>query len=140
AAASARSANVTPSVLVKDVFRVHSMPEGEAAALQGLSLAVEEEELLVVYGPSGSGKTSLLRLLAGLDRPSSGLVQVFGADLPRLSGRALAGYRARTIGYLDQHYWRILSPELPIRDLVGLRLALGAVSPGAWRRRAEELL
>jgi ABC-type lipoprotein export system ATPase subunit len=131
---------VTPSVLVKDVFRVHSTPEGEAAALQGLSLEVQAEELLVVYGPSGSGKTSLLRLLAGLDRPSSGLVQVFGADVPRLSGRALAGYRARTIGYLDQHYWRILSPELPVRDLVGLRLALGAASPRAWRRRADELL
>jgi energy-coupling factor transport system ATP-binding protein len=131
---------VTPSVLVKDVFRVHSTPEGEAAALQGLSLEVQPEELLVVYGPSGSGKTSLLRLLAGLDRPSSGLVRVFGADVPRLSGRALAGYRAGTIGYLDQHYWRILSPELPIRDLVGLRLALGAASPRAWRRRADELL
>jgi energy-coupling factor transport system ATP-binding protein len=131
---------VTPSVLVKDVFRVHSTPEGEAAALQGLSLEVQAEELLVVYGPSGSGKTSLLRLLAGLDRPSSGLVQVFGADVPRLSGRVLAGYRARTIGYLDQHYWRILSPELPVRDLVGLRLALGAASPRAWRRRADELL
>jgi energy-coupling factor transport system ATP-binding protein len=131
---------VTPSVLVKDVFRVHSTAEGEAAALQGLSLEVQPEELLVVYGPSGSGKTSLLRLLAGLDRPSSGLVRVFGAELARLSARALDRFRARTIGYLDQHYWRILSPELPIRELVGLRLALRAVPPRTWRRRADELL
>jgi ABC-type lipoprotein export system ATPase subunit len=131
---------VTPSVLVKDVFRVHSTPEGEAAALQGLSLEVQPEELLVVYGPSGSGKTSLLRLLAGFDRPSSGLVQVLGADVPRLSERTLARFRARTIGYLDQHYWRTLSPELGVRELVGLRLALAAASPRAWRRRADELL
>ena len=131
---------MTASVLVKDVFRVHSTAEGEAAALQGLSLEVQPEELLVVYGPSGSGKTSLLRLLAGLDRPSSGLVRVFGAEVARLTGRALDRYRAQTIGYLDQHYWRILSPELSIRELVGLRLALGAVSPRAWRRRADELL
>jgi ABC-type lipoprotein export system ATPase subunit len=131
---------VTPSVLVKDVFRVHSTPEGEAAALQGLSLEVQPEELLVVYGPSGSGKTSLLRLLAGFDKPSSGLVRVFGADVPRLSGRTLARFRARTIGYLDQHYWRFLSPELSVRELVGLRLALGAASPRAWRRRTDELL
>jgi ABC-type lipoprotein export system ATPase subunit len=131
---------VTPSVLVKDVFRVHATAEGEAAALQGLSLEVQPEELLVVYGPSGSGKTSLLRLLAGLDKPSSGLVRVFGAELAHLTGRALDRYRAQTIGYLDQHYWRILSPELSIRELIGLRLALGAASPRAWRRRADELL
>ena len=131
---------MTPSVLVKDVFRVHSTAEGEAAALQGLSLEVQPEELLVVYGPSGSGKTSLLRLLAGLDKPSSGLVRVFGAEVARLTARALDRYRAQTIGYLDQHYWRILSPELSIRELVGLRLALGAASPRAWRRRADELL
>ena len=54
------------AVDVQDVFRVYSTPEGDAAALQGLSLRVEEGEIVVVLGPSGSGKTTLLRLLAGL--------------------------------------------------------------------------
>ena len=75
---------MSAAVELRDVFRVHSTPEGDAAALQGLSLDVQEREALVVLGPSGSGKTTLLRILAGLDRPSAGSVRVFGT-------RALAG-------------------------------------------------
>jgi D-methionine transport system ATP-binding protein len=79
---------------VRDVFRVYSTPEGDAAALQGLSLRVAEGEVVVVLGPSGSGKSTLLRLLAGLDRPSAGTVRVLGADLARcLEG--LAPHRRR---------------------------------------------
>ena len=72
---------MSAAVEVRDLFRVHSTPEGDAAALQGLSLAVEEREVLTVLGPSGSGKTSFVRILAGLDRPSAGIVRVFGRDV-----------------------------------------------------------
>ena len=54
------------AVEVRDLFRVYSTPEGHAAALQGLSLSVQEKEVLVVLGPSGSGKSTLLKVLAGL--------------------------------------------------------------------------
>src|SRR5205814_103011 len=75
-------------------------------------------------GPSGSGTSTLLRILAGLDRPSAGTVSVLGHDLRTLRGRALDEYRSRTLGYADQHYTRALAPELTARQLVGLRLAL----------------
>ena len=65
------------AIEVRDLFRVFSTPEGDAAALQGLTLAVEEREVLVVLGPSGSGKSTLLRILAGLERPSAGTVAGF---------------------------------------------------------------
>lgn len=69
------------AVELRDLFRVYSTPEGDAAALQGLSLDVNERELVAILGPSGSGKTTLLRTVAGLDRPSAGRIRVFGIDL-----------------------------------------------------------
>ena len=61
------------AIEIRDLFRVYSTPEGDAAALQGLTLEVGEHELVVVLGPSGSGKTTLLRIVAGLVRPSAGV-------------------------------------------------------------------
>ena len=128
------------AVEATDLFRIYPSAEGAAAALQGLSLDIEEGELLVVFGPSGSGKSTLLRILAGLDRPSAGTVRVFEHDLRTLRGRALAGYRSRTLGYADQHYERALAPELTARQLVALRLALLGVDRAESGRTADRLL
>ena len=75
---------MSAAIEARDVFRVHSTPEGDAAALQGLTLTVREGEILTVLGPSGAGKTSFLRILVGLDRPSAGTVRVLGRDLRTL--------------------------------------------------------
>ena len=113
---------MTAAVEARDLFRVHSTPEGDAAALQGLSLTVEPGEILTLLGPSGAGKTSFLRILAGLDLPSAGSLSVFGSELRTLGARGRARYRAESVGYLDQHYARALAPELTALELVGLRL------------------
>jgi ABC-type lipoprotein export system ATPase subunit len=128
------------AIEARDVFRVYSTPEGDAAALQGLSLRVEDGEIVVVLGPSGSGKTSLLRLLAGLDRPSAGSVRVFGTDLARLSARRLDAYRADGVGYVDQHYVRSLAPELSAGELVSLHLGLAGEPPAQRTAKARDLL
>jgi ABC-type lipoprotein export system ATPase subunit len=128
------------AVEARDVFRVYSTPEGDAAALQGLTLSVEEREVLVVLGPSGSGKSTLLRILSGLDRPSAGVVSVFGRDVGKLRGRRLAEYRSRLLGYVEQHYSRSLDPDLTARDLVALQLGLAGAEGAAREKRAEELL
>jgi ABC-type lipoprotein export system ATPase subunit len=127
-------------VEAREVFRVHSTPSGSAAALQGLTLKVAEGEIVTALGPSGSGKTSLLRIVAGLDRPSAGTVRVLGLDVGRASRRRLAAYRSSSLGYLDQHYARALSPELSAQDLIALRLRLSGESRAATRARADELL
>jgi ABC-type lipoprotein export system ATPase subunit len=131
---------MSAAIAVRDLFHVYSTPEGETAALQGLSLAVDEREVLVVLGPSGSGKSTLLRILATLDRPSAGAVRVLGADLRRLGGRGLARYRSRTLGYVEQHYTRSLDPELTARELVAVQLGLAGVRRQVRIRRADELL
>jgi ABC-type lipoprotein export system ATPase subunit len=128
------------AIEIRDVFRVHSSAEGEAAALQGLSLDVEDGEVVTVLGPSGSGKTTLLRILAGLERPSVGTVRLFGQDVGRLAGRAAGEYRARTIGYVEQHYARALAPDLTARELVAVRLGLAGMPKRARIARADTLL
>ena len=128
------------AIELKDVFRVHSTPEGDAAALQGLSLRVADGEVLAVLGPSGSGKSTLLRLLAGLERPSAGLVRVYGEDVGKLPARGLARYRSSLLGYADQHYSRALAPELTARDLVAVQLGLRGTPRAERLRRADELL
>jgi ABC-type lipoprotein export system ATPase subunit len=128
------------AIELKDVFRVHSTPEGDAAALQGLSLRVAQGEVVTVLGPSGSGKSTLLRLLAGLERPSAGQVKVHGDDLGKLPARQLARYRSSLLGYADQHYGRALAPELTARELVALQLGLRGTPRVDRVRRADELL
>jgi ABC-type lipoprotein export system ATPase subunit len=128
------------AVEATDVFRIYPSAEGAAAALQGLSLEIEEGELVVVYGPSGSGKSTLLRILAGLDRPSAGTVRVFEHDLRTLRGGALVDYRSRMLGYADQHYARALAPELTARRLVALRCELLGADPSSSARTADRLL
>ena len=139
-AAARGGARVTALVQIEDVFRVYPSPEGGVAALQGLSLAVEQGELCVVLGPSGSGKSTLLRIVAGFDRASAGSVRVAGVDVGALGGWGAARFRSRAIGYADQHYWRALAGELTARELVGSSSGWPASRPRAARARADELL
>ena len=128
------------AIELRDVFRVHSTPEGDAAALQGLSLTVRDGEVLTVLGPSGSGKSTLLRLLAGLDRPSAGVVRIYGEDVAKLPERKLGRIRSTLMGYADQHYARALAPELSARELVAVQLGLRGVPRTQRLSRADELL
>ena len=131
---------MTPTVEASDLVRVHATRAGRAAALQGLTLDVADGEVVVVYGPSGSGKTTLLRILAGLDAPSAGRVRVLGIDLRLLRGRRREVFRAEKIGYADQHYSRLLAPELRTREVVELPLALRGDGRRARSARSAELL
>ena len=131
------------AVELRDVFRVHSTPEGDAAALQGLSLTVAQGEVVAVLGPSGAGKSTLLRILAGLEAPSAGTVRVLGEEIGKLPPRRLADYRATRLGYVDQHYTRTLAPGAecagarlaPAR--IARRTAAGAAGTGGRAARAR---
>ncbi|MDT8273061.1 MAG: ABC transporter ATP-binding protein [Desulfomonilia bacterium] len=73
-------------------------------ALNGVTLSIERGEFTVLAGPSGSGKTTLINLIGGLDRPTSGEVQVAGKDTLKLSGSELSRLRLYKIGFVFQAY------------------------------------
>jgi len=131
---------VSALVEIRDLFRVYGSAEGGVAALQGLTLTVQQGELCVVLGPSGSGKSTLLRIVAGFDRPSAGSVTVAGTDVAMLGRWQAAGFRSRSLGYADQHYWRALAGELTARELVGVQLGLAGEPRSRRDARADELL
>ena len=129
-----------PAAQLEQVFCVHRNAEGDAAALQGLTLSVGAGEVVAVIGPSGAGKSTLLRVLAGIETPSAGEVRVLGRELGRLPPRRRARIRRDQIGFLGQNWSSVLSPELPLRDAVALPLMLRRSRPREARARASALL
>jgi len=108
------------------------------AALRGVDLVIEDGEWLAVQGPTGHGKSTLLQILGGLDRPSSGIVDFDGRDLAQLREAEVTKVRAQSIGFVFQAFQ--LMDELTAVENVELPALLGGRSPRAARRRAEELL
>jgi ABC-type lipoprotein export system ATPase subunit len=109
------------AVRVVDVCRHYQMGETLIRAVDGVSLEVRSGEFVALLGSSGSGKSSLLNLIAGLDRPTSGAVIVEGRDLSRLSREDLAKHRLRTVGMVFQSFNLVSrmnlaeNVELPLR-------------------------
>jgi ABC-type lipoprotein export system ATPase subunit len=99
---------------------------------------VERGEILAVVGPSGSGKSTLLHLLAGLDRPTKGTVQINGQDLSTLSDAASATLRARHIGFVLQR--ANLIPSLTVRENVAAPLMLTGIARAKALPRADAML
>src|ERR1700682_1633155 len=112
--------------------------EMHVTALKNVSLEIGPCEFVSVVGPSGCGKTTLLSLMGGLDRPTSG--HVYGAGLPlgELSERDLADYRLQRVSTISQAFNPI--PSMTVEDNVALPLTLAGVELEERRRRARHLL
>ena len=107
-------------------------------ALRGASLTVEPGEYVAIAGPSGCGKSTLLHLLAGIDTPSAGWVELEGVRLGTLRDRDLTRLRLERIGFVFQRFH--LLPVLTARENVELPMAEAGVGRQERQARARELL
>jgi putative ABC transport system ATP-binding protein len=127
-----------PAVLAQDVAMVYGSGGSAVTALRGLSLVVPRGQFVIVRGKSGSGKTTLLQVLAGLRRPTRGLVRVGGVFLPSLSEGEAARFRRRHVGLVYQFF--NLVPTLSVEHNVALPLLLDGGHIRGVRPRVHELL
>ena len=107
-------------------------------ALRGVSLAIPRGSFTCIVGPSGHGKSTLMHLLGGLDRPTSGSVHLDGVDLGRLNGAGLAALRARKVGFVFQ-FFNLLNGLTAAENVETAMMMAGLPTrQQAWR--AKELL
>ena len=115
-----------PVVSVKGATKHYFRDTIKIPVLEGIDLAVNEGDFMALMGPSGSGKSTLLNLIAGIDRPTAGTIEVAGVDITRLGESELARWRARHIGFVFQFYHLI--PVLTAYQNVHLPLTLTKLS------------
>ena len=134
-------------IRVRNLNKVYRRGGETIEVLQGLNLDVETGEFVAFMGPSGSGKTTLLNLLGGLDTPTSGTVTVGGDEITNMSGRNLASWRARHVGFIFQMYNLIpvltafQNVELPLLLDLGVgRVVRGHAVDGTVQERRDESL
>jgi ABC-type lipoprotein export system ATPase subunit len=127
-----------PIVDCEGLVHIYKAANLEVVALQGLDLQVQAGEMVAIAGRSGSGKTTLMNILAGLERPSAGVVRVHGHDLTRLSRLAQERYRREVAGYVLQHARANLAPYLTAMENVQAAAVTGTTEARAVA--ARELL
>ncbi len=125
-------------VRVQDVHKVFQRGSERIDVLQGLNLEVPRGDFLALMGPSGSGKTTLLNLLAGLDRPTQGSVEVGGERIDAMADSTLARWRARNVGFVFQLY--NLLPVLTAERNVELPLLLTSLSSAGRKKHVATAL
>jgi putative ABC transport system ATP-binding protein len=125
-------------VTAKDLIRVYRLGSVEVQALRGLSMEVEEGEIVSIIGPSGSGKTTLLNIVGGLDQSTGGRVQVGDILVTALHPSQLVDYRRKTVGHVFQTL-NLITTLTAAENIELPMIALG-VSRGKRSKRVEELL
>lgn len=129
---------MTAIVSLKNVVKRYLRGKQSVEVLHGLNLEVPAGDFVALMGPSGSGKTTLLNLIGGLDQPTEGEVNVAGQRIDRLSGSALAKWRARNVGFVFQFY--NLMPMLSAERNVELPLLLTSLSAGRRKQSVRAVL
>jgi putative ABC transport system ATP-binding protein len=125
-------------VKVKKVTKNYYNGSNYVQALKEVDLNIAESEFVSITGPSGSGKTTLLSIMGGLEKPTSGTVELFGKQIDSMSDRELSKLRLQEIGFIFQEH--NLLPSLTIRENIELPMELAKTSTSMREKTIKELL
>ncbi|HPF44669.1 MAG TPA: ABC transporter ATP-binding protein [Syntrophomonadaceae bacterium] len=122
-----------PAVTIDNLRKVYRVGEEKVVALDNISMVMEYGEITCILGTSGSGKTTLLNMIAGLEKPTRGTIDLFGKNIVKLNERQLARFRQRYVGFIFQSY--NLLPSLTALENVALPL----IFRGVERKQREKM-
>ena len=125
-------------IRIRQLCKSYRRGDQVLTVLDDLSLDVAQGSFLALMGPSGSGKSTLLNLIAGIDRPTKGSIEIEGLDIVNLSDSQLAAWRAENVGFIFQFY--NLIPVLTAYENVELPLQLTNTSAAERRQQVEQAL
>jgi putative ABC transport system ATP-binding protein len=129
----------SPIIQVNNVVKNFKVGDGEVTILKGISFEVNRGEFVSIVGPSGNGKSTLLNMITGIDRPSSGEIIVTGQAIHRMSENALAGWRGQNVGIIFQFFQMLPALSLVQNVILPMDFA-NKYTPKERRKRAMELL
>jgi putative ABC transport system ATP-binding protein len=127
-----------PIVEVRNLNKSYRRGSEVVPVLEDITFDIEDGEFLALMGPSGSGKSTLLNLIAGIDKPDSGNIEIGGIEITSLSETELAHWRASNVGFIFQFY--NLIPVLTAFENVELPLLLTPLSRKERRQHVEVAL
>jgi putative ABC transport system ATP-binding protein len=123
---------------VKNIKKIFLSGDVKIAAINGISFELEQGNFVSIVGRSGSGKSTMLSLLGGLEKPTSGEIEVDGKDIAKMSDHDLIYYRSKAIGFVFQSY--NLVPNLTAMENVMLPMETTKMSKNDRKKRAQKLL
>ncbi|MEG0328041.1 MAG: ABC transporter ATP-binding protein [Erysipelothrix sp.] len=91
-------------IQINDMKKVYQVGNVEIKASDGVSLSIDEGEFVVIVGPSGAGKTTVMNILGGMDKPTSGSVKISGKEISNLNDKEMTQYRRDDVGFVFQSY------------------------------------
>jgi putative ABC transport system ATP-binding protein len=127
-----------PLVEIRNLVKTYVRGDQPVPVLRDITLNIERGDFISLMGPSGSGKSTLLNLIAGIDKPTAGILRIDGEDISKLSEGELADWRASNIGFIFQFY--NLMPVLTAYENVELPLLLTNLSKSERRERIQMTL
>lgn len=129
---------MAPIIEVHNLRKVYRMGNEKIVALNNVNLEIEKGEICCLFGTSGSGKSTLLNMLAGLEKPTKGTIEIKKFHIEKLNETQLATFRQKYIGFVFQSY--NLIPTLTAQENVALPLIFQGMNKKERDKRAKEML